>query len=81
MNKLIDWIEFKVLRGISKLSNKEKLEFGDKFKTKILKKLDREYKNIIYFEELLSQLYGIDSQIYLDFKDKLNALSMDPDRD
>ncbi len=46
----------------------------------ILKLLNRLYKYIILMDIILEKYYGIDSQIYLDFHDKLNVLSIDKDR-
>lgn len=48
---------------------------------KILKKLDKLYFSIEYMEKLIVALYGLDSQVLLDFKDKLNKYSIDWDRE
>lgn len=51
-----------------------------KYTFKILRNLDLTYKKLILIDELLETLYGLDSQIYLDWKDNLNTLSIDKDR-
>ena len=47
---------------------------------KLIEKLINEtYKNIEKIDKLILKYYGYNSQIYLNWKDKLNEYSMDPD--
>lgn len=46
----------------------------------VKKKLNKFYKKILIWEEVLELLYGIDSQILMEYKDMLNAMSLDKDR-
>lgn len=46
----------------------------------IQKKLKILFEEIEAMDKTLKALYGIDSQEYLNFKDKLNELSIDDDR-
>jgi hypothetical protein len=47
---------------------------------KLIEKLINEtYKNIEKIDKLILKHYGYNSQIYLNWKDKLNEYSMDPD--
>lgn len=58
---------------------KEKI--GKKKEKSVLKKLEKLYFTIEYIEKLIVVVYGLDSQILLDFKDRLNKYSIDQDRE
>ena len=53
---------------------------GEKNLPKIQKKLNKLYKRILLWDDLLESLYGLDSQVYINFHDELNILSIDRDR-
>ena len=53
---------------------------GEKNLPKIQKKLNKLYKRILLWDDLLESLYGLDSQVYINFHDELNILSIDKDR-
>lgn len=53
---------------------------GIKLLPKINKRLNKFYKNLILLDMLLETLYGVDSQIYINWHDNLNILSIDRDR-
>lgn len=74
-------IIIKGIKYIDSLPKERKIRLGEKSKRKILKKLDELYFNITSIESILVAIYGLDSQILLDFKDKLNELSIDWDRE
>ena len=70
----------KCINKIKKMDPKRREELATKFYFKVTKKVDNYIKHIVSMDELLLSLYGPDSQIYLDWKDKLNVISIDPDR-
>ena len=47
---------------------------------KVKRKLNKVYKKLLFWDEVLELLYGIDSQILMEYKDMLNAISLDKDR-
>lgn len=53
---------------------------GIKLLPKINKRLNKCYKKLILLDMLLETLYGVDSQIYINWHDNLNILSIDRDR-
>ena len=71
----------KLINLLKKADIETRYKLGAENKNKILNKLDKVYKNIILWDMFLELLYGEDSQIYIDFKDKLNVLSIDKDRE
>ena len=70
-----------IIKIIKKLNPKQKESIGLKLYPLIQKKLKKEYIKLIFFEELLENLYGIDSQPLMEYKDYLNILSIDKDRE
>lgn len=70
-----------IIKIIKKLNPEQKESIGLKLYPLIQKKLKKEYIKLIFFEELLENLYGIDSQPLMEYKDYLNILSIDKDRE
>ena len=70
-----------IIKIIKKLNPERKEFIGLKLYPLIQKKLKKEYIKLIFFEELLENLYGIDSQTLMEYKDYLNILSIDKDRE
>lgn len=70
-----------IIKVIKKLNPKQKEFIGLKLYPLIQNKLKKEYIKLIFFEELLENLYGIDSQPLMEYKDYLNILSIDKDRE
>lgn len=70
-----------ILKLVKKLSSEQKEYIGLRLYPLIKKKLDKEYIRLIFLEELLENLYGIDSQPLIEYKDYLNILSIDKDRE
>lgn len=71
----------KLINLLKEVDIETRYKLGTKNKNKVLNKLDKVYKNIILWDTFLELFYGEDSQIYIDFKDKLNVLSIDKDRE
>lgn len=70
-----------IIKIVKKLNLEQKEYVGIRLYPLIKKKLNKEYSRLIFFEELLENLYGIDSQPLMEYKDYLNILSMDKDRE
>lgn len=83
LTDLLVKIQDKLNNILKKLKEKDKETF-DKFVTKntfkILKRKDKIIKSVLLFDEFLLTCYGPDNEIYLDWKDCLNVISIDPDR-
>lgn len=74
--KLVD----KTIQYLQKKDPETLKKVGEKSMPKILKLLDIFYKKLVLLDMLLETLYGLDSQILIDWHDKLNVLSIDKDR-
>lgn len=73
-----------LLNKLKKIKSKDEERFyqiSKKFIPRDLKRLQKLYIELIFVEEYLETMYGIDSQILLNYKDALNFLSIDKDRD
>lgn len=80
---MLNWVIKKLINYLKKYKEKDKKNF-EKWATnktfRMIKIKDFVIKRIMLYDELFITMYGPDSQFYLNWKDSLNVLSIDPDR-
>lgn len=86
-NIMLEKLKLKIMEKsilfLQKVKNKnpEIIEkVANKRKVKIERLLNTNIKKLILLDMFLETLYGLDSQILIDWHDKLNILSIDRDR-